>query len=66
MGVLRNTKRKAVDHHSLFGLLYKPNIAYFVSVGSGDNFTTRSLSERSNKKYPTRNAIGGGRAFYME
>jgi hypothetical protein len=47
MDVLRNTKRKAADHHSLFGLLYKQNIAYFVSVGLGDNFTTRSLSGTS-------------------
>jgi len=52
MGVLRNAKRKAVDRHSLFGLLYKPNIAYFVSVGSEDNFTTRSLSGTFKQKMP--------------
>jgi hypothetical protein len=37
-------KEGAADHRSLCWLLYKSNIAYFVSVGSEENFTARSLS----------------------
>ena len=53
MGVLRYTKRKAIDHHSLVGLLQKLNIAYFVSFGPVTTLPQDHYQESPNNKYPT-------------